>query len=155
MPPRITIFGDELEGGAPRERVDLAGGQLQRRGGGIEPRLAVEQLGLAVATLHMIEQRQVVDATERVAMLDAKHEGYSAGDVLELKPKRPTAHFTRLLFYVERTPARIVTSSGTSVGTMPLPPTRTASEVPLAPAGAGTALAPGSRWLKTTSAIRS
>src|SRR5688500_10490026 len=33
-------------------------------------------------------------------------------------------------------------------GSTRLPPTRTASEVPLAPAGAGPALAPGSRWMR-------
>jgi outer membrane lipoprotein carrier protein len=38
-------------------------------------------------------------------LLDAQREGYATGDVLELKPKQPTPHYDRLLFYVERTPA--------------------------------------------------
>ena len=38
-------------------------------------------------------------------LLDAAREGYAAGDVLELKPKVPTPHFERLLFYVEKTKA--------------------------------------------------
>lgn len=35
-------------------------------------------------------------------LLDAAREGYSSGDVLELRPKVATPHFERLLFYVER-----------------------------------------------------
>jgi outer membrane lipoprotein carrier protein len=38
-------------------------------------------------------------------LLDAAREGYGAGDVLELKPRVPTPHFERLLFYVEKTKA--------------------------------------------------
>jgi outer membrane lipoprotein carrier protein len=38
-------------------------------------------------------------------LLDAAREGYSAGQVLELKPRKPNAHFDRLLFYVESAPA--------------------------------------------------
>ncbi len=38
-------------------------------------------------------------------LLDAAREGYPAGQVLELRPKRPTAHFERVLFYVETNPA--------------------------------------------------
>lgn len=34
-------------------------------------------------------------------LLDAAREGYAAGQVLELKPRRPNPHFERLLFYVE------------------------------------------------------
>jgi outer membrane lipoprotein carrier protein len=37
-------------------------------------------------------------------LLDAKHEGYAGGDVLELRPKKPTPHYDRILFYVERAP---------------------------------------------------
>jgi outer membrane lipoprotein carrier protein len=37
--------------------------------------------------------------------LDAAREGYPSGDVLELRPKQPTPHYDRILFYVERTPA--------------------------------------------------
>jgi outer membrane lipoprotein carrier protein len=38
-------------------------------------------------------------------LLDAAREGYPAGQVLELKPRKPNPHFERLLFYVESTPA--------------------------------------------------
>ncbi|HKU41686.1 MAG TPA: outer membrane lipoprotein carrier protein LolA [Polyangiales bacterium] len=34
-------------------------------------------------------------------LLDAAREGYPAGQVLELKPRKPNPHFDRLLFYVE------------------------------------------------------
>ena len=68
----------------------------------LEQQISQAQLPQALAFL-MGTGRLQDDFTFRV--LDAKREGYPAGDVLELKPKRPTAHFTRLLFYVERTPA--------------------------------------------------
>jgi outer membrane lipoprotein carrier protein len=35
------------------------------------------------------------------ALLDKQREGFPSGDVLELRPKQPTPHFERLLFYVE------------------------------------------------------
>jgi outer membrane lipoprotein carrier protein len=35
-------------------------------------------------------------------LLDAQREGFASGDVLELRPKQPTPHFDRLLFYVEQ-----------------------------------------------------
>jgi outer membrane lipoprotein carrier protein len=38
-------------------------------------------------------------------LLDATAEGFTTGDVLELRPKTPTPHFDRLLFYVERAAA--------------------------------------------------
>lgn len=38
-------------------------------------------------------------------LLDAAREGYPAGQVLELKPRKPNPHFERLLFYVETTPS--------------------------------------------------
>ncbi len=38
-------------------------------------------------------------------LLDPAHEGFPGGDVLELRPKRPTPQYQRILFYVERTPA--------------------------------------------------
>jgi outer membrane lipoprotein carrier protein len=34
-------------------------------------------------------------------LLDAAHEGFPNGQVLELRPKQPSPHFDRLLFYVE------------------------------------------------------
>ena len=38
-------------------------------------------------------------------LLDAAHQGYPNGQVLELTPRKPNPHFDRLLFYVESTPA--------------------------------------------------
>lgn len=38
-------------------------------------------------------------------LLDSAREGFPTGDVLELKPKVPSAQYDRILFYVERTPA--------------------------------------------------
>ncbi len=38
-------------------------------------------------------------------LLDAASQGYPAGQVLELKPRKPNPHFDRLLFYVETNPA--------------------------------------------------
>jgi outer membrane lipoprotein carrier protein len=38
-------------------------------------------------------------------LLDSAREGYPAGKVLELKPRKPNPHFDRLLFYVESTPS--------------------------------------------------
>ncbi len=38
-------------------------------------------------------------------LLDAQGEGFPSGDVLELRPKQPTPHYDRILFYVERSAA--------------------------------------------------
>jgi outer membrane lipoprotein carrier protein len=38
-------------------------------------------------------------------LLDAAREGFPNGQVLELKPKQPSPHFDRLLFYVETSAA--------------------------------------------------
>jgi outer membrane lipoprotein carrier protein len=38
-------------------------------------------------------------------LLDGSTEGFNTGDVLELRPKTPTPHFDRILFYVERAAA--------------------------------------------------
>jgi outer membrane lipoprotein carrier protein len=38
-------------------------------------------------------------------LLDSAREGFAGGQVLELKAKKPSAHFDRILFYVENTPA--------------------------------------------------
>lgn len=35
-------------------------------------------------------------------LLDAAQQGFAAGDVLELRPKRPTPHYEKVLFYVSR-----------------------------------------------------
>jgi outer membrane lipoprotein carrier protein len=38
-------------------------------------------------------------------LLDARQEGFASGQVLELRAKKPNAHFDRLLFYVETSAA--------------------------------------------------
>ena len=38
-------------------------------------------------------------------LLDSAREGFAGGQVLELKAKKPSPHFDRILFYVENTPA--------------------------------------------------
>jgi outer membrane lipoprotein carrier protein len=77
-------------------------GEQGEKGQVLEQQITSAQLPQALAFL-MGTGRLQDDFTFR--KLDAAREGYSAGDVLELKPKRPSPHFTRLLFYVERTPA--------------------------------------------------
>ena len=37
-------------------------------------------------------------------LLDAKREGYPKGHVLELRPRTPSPHYERILFYVEKDP---------------------------------------------------
>ncbi len=37
-------------------------------------------------------------------LLDAKREGYPNGHVLELRPRTPSPHYERILFYVEKDP---------------------------------------------------
>lgn len=39
-------------------------------------------------------------------LLDAKQQGFAGGYVLELIPKRPSAHYERILFYVDSDPSR-------------------------------------------------
>ncbi len=39
-------------------------------------------------------------------LLDAKQQGFSAGYVLELMPKKPSPHYERILFYVDADPSR-------------------------------------------------
>jgi outer membrane lipoprotein carrier protein len=39
-------------------------------------------------------------------LLDAKQQGYAGGHVLELMPKKPSAHYERILFYVDSDAAR-------------------------------------------------
>jgi outer membrane lipoprotein carrier protein len=68
----------------------------------VEQQIGQAQLPQAMAFL-MGTGRLEDDFTFR--LLDAQREGYPSGDVLELTPKRPTPHYVRILFYVERTPA--------------------------------------------------
>jgi len=68
----------------------------------IEQTIAQAQLPQALAFL-MGTGKLEDDFTFR--LLDATAEGFTTGDVLELRPKTPTPHFDRLLFYVERAAA--------------------------------------------------
>ncbi len=68
----------------------------------IEQTIAQAQLPQALAFL-MGTGKLEDDFTFR--LLDASTEGFTTGDVLELRPKTPTPHFDRILFYVERAAA--------------------------------------------------
>jgi outer membrane lipoprotein carrier protein len=68
----------------------------------IEQQIGKAQLPQALSFL-MGTARLADDFTFR--LLDPTGEGFPSGDVLELRPKQPTPHFERLLFYVERTAA--------------------------------------------------
>ena len=68
----------------------------------IEQNIGQAQLPQALAFL-MGTGKLEDDFTFR--LLDATAEGFTTGDVLELRPKTPTPHFDRLLFYVERAAA--------------------------------------------------
>jgi outer membrane lipoprotein carrier protein len=85
-----------------RKLVVYEPGEDGDKGQVIEQQISNAQLPQALAFL-MGTGRLQDDFTFRV--LDAAREGYAAGDVLELRPKHPTPHFVRLVFYVERTPA--------------------------------------------------
>jgi outer membrane lipoprotein carrier protein len=77
-------------------------GEAGEQGQVVEQAIGQAQLPQAMAFL-MGTGKLEDDFTFR--LLDAQREGYAAGDVLELRPKQPTPHFDRILFYVERTPA--------------------------------------------------
>lgn len=64
----------------------------------VEQAISQAQLPQALAFL-MGTGRLEDDFTFR--LLDAAKEGFASGNVLELRPKQPTPHFERLLFYVE------------------------------------------------------
>ena len=83
----LTVF-EPGEGGEP--------GQV------IEQTIAQAQLPQALAFL-MGTGKLETDFTFR--LLDAAAEGFTTGDVLELRPKTPTPHFDRILFYVEKAAA--------------------------------------------------
>lgn len=68
----------------------------------VEQAISEAQLPQALSFL-MGTGRLADDFTFR--LLDAKGEGFPSGDVLELRPKKPTPHYDRLLFYVERSAA--------------------------------------------------
>jgi outer membrane lipoprotein carrier protein len=68
----------------------------------IEQTIAQAQLPQALAFL-MGTGKLETDFTFR--LLDATAENFTTGDVLELRPKTPTPHFDRILFYVERAAA--------------------------------------------------
>lgn len=68
----------------------------------IEQTIAQAQLPQALAFL-MGTGKLETDFTFR--LLDGTAEGFTTGDVLELRPKTATPHFDRILFYVERAAA--------------------------------------------------
>jgi outer membrane lipoprotein carrier protein len=68
----------------------------------VEQEISQAQLPQAMAFL--MGTGKLVDDFD-VRLLDAKSEGYANGDVLELRPKQPTPHYQRILFFIERTPA--------------------------------------------------
>ncbi len=68
----------------------------------IDKAITQDQLPQAMAFL-MGTGRLEEDFTFR--LLDAKKQGYARGHVLELRPKEPTPHYDRLLFYVEKSDA--------------------------------------------------
>jgi outer membrane lipoprotein carrier protein len=68
----------------------------------VEQAITQAQLPQAMAFL-MGTGRLEDDFTFR--LLDAQREGFASGDVLELRPKQPTPHYDRILFYVERNAA--------------------------------------------------
>jgi len=67
----------------------------------IEQKVEAAQLPQAMAFL-MGTGRLEDDFNFR--LLDPKREGFPTGHVLELRPKRPTPHYQRILFYVESRP---------------------------------------------------
>jgi outer membrane lipoprotein carrier protein len=77
-------------------------GEEGDKGQVVEQQIGQAQLPQAMAFL-MGTGRLEDDFTFR--LLDAQREGYGGGDVLELRPKQPTPHYDRILFYVERNPA--------------------------------------------------
>ncbi|HEX7480028.1 MAG TPA: outer membrane lipoprotein carrier protein LolA [Polyangiales bacterium] len=77
-------------------------GEAGEKGQMIEQSFSETDLPQAMAFL-MGTGRLQDDFTFR--LLDAAREGYPAGQVLELHPRRPNPHFDRLLFFVETTPA--------------------------------------------------
>jgi outer membrane lipoprotein carrier protein len=68
----------------------------------IEQAISQAQLPQALAFL-MGTGRLEDDFTFR--LLDGSAEGFTSGDVLELRPRAPTPHFERIVFYVERAEA--------------------------------------------------
>jgi outer membrane lipoprotein carrier protein len=78
------------------------GDQRGEQGQVVEQNITAAQLPQAMAFLMGTGR---LDESFTFRRLDAAREGYPAGDVLELRPKQPTPHYDRILFYVERTPA--------------------------------------------------
>lgn len=77
-------------------------GEGDERGQVIEQAITEAQLPQAMGFL-MGTGRLETDFTFR--LLDAKKQGYVDGDVLELRPKTPSPHYDRILFYVEKAKA--------------------------------------------------
>jgi outer membrane lipoprotein carrier protein len=81
--------------------------QVYEPGDGDEPgqvyeqRLNEAQLPQALAFLMGIGR---LEENFTFRLLDSKREGYSSGEVLELRPRVPSPHYERILFYVESDP---------------------------------------------------
>jgi len=91
----------------PNGKVIIAGGgkvSIFEPGEDGEPGQLVEQ---PMSEAQLPQAMGFLMGTARLAddfdfrLLDARREGYPTGDVLELRPKAPTPHYVRLLFYVE------------------------------------------------------
>lgn len=76
-------------------------GESGEKGQVIEQPLSTAQLPAAMGFL-MGTGRLEADFTFR--LLDAHREGFTSGHVLELRPKVPSPHYDRILFYVESRP---------------------------------------------------
>lgn len=65
---------------------------------------SIGEADLSQAMSFLLGTGKLVDDFD-ATLLDAQHEGFPNGQVLELKPKKPTPHFDRLLFFVETSAA--------------------------------------------------
>lgn len=96
----------------PNGKIMVAGGgKLLVYEPGDEPNDPGQVIEQAVQESDLPQAMAFLMGTGRLAedfdfkLLDAAREGYSAGQVLELKPRKPNPHFDRLLFYVESSAA--------------------------------------------------
>jgi outer membrane lipoprotein carrier protein len=65
---------------------------------------SIGEADLSQAMSFLLGAGKLVDDFD-ATLLDPKHEGFTNGQVLELRPKKPTPHFDRLLFFVETSAA--------------------------------------------------
>jgi outer membrane lipoprotein carrier protein len=76
-------------------------GDVEESGQVYEQKLEEAQLPQALAFLTGSGR---LEASFTFRLLDAKREGYPNGYVLELRPRKPSPHYERILFYVEKDP---------------------------------------------------